>query len=175
MRVGFIGVGNIGRPIAGQLLKAGHALTVHDVRREAARSLLDGGATWADSPAAVAGACEVIATCLPGPREMEAVCLGPGGILEGVKPGALYIDHTTTSPLLARRVHGALAAKQVDMLYAPVSGGMEGAEPQGAAPRDASARQLRATLLARARPQGSRPRRRARARHRHADAPVAAL
>jgi len=128
MRVGFIGVGNIGRPIAGQLLKAGHALTVHDVRREAARSLLDGGATWADSPAAVAGACEVVATCLPGPREMEAVCLGPGGILEGVKPGALYIDHTTTSPLLARRVHGVLAAKQVDMLDAPVSGGMEGAE-----------------------------------------------
>ena len=128
MRVGFIGVGNIGRPIAGQLLKAGHALTVHDVRREAARSLLDGGATWVDSPAAVAGACEVVATCLPGPREMEAVCLGPGGILEGVKPGALYIDHTTTSPLLARRVHGVLAAKQVDMLDAPVSGAMEGAE-----------------------------------------------
>src|SRR5437867_11915806 len=115
MRVGFIGVGNIGRPIAGQLLKAGHALTVHDVRREAARSLLYGGATWADSPAAVAGACEVVATCLRGPHEMEAVCLGPREILEGDKPGALYIGLTTTSPLLARRVHGVLAAHQVAM------------------------------------------------------------
>ena len=68
MRIGFVGVGNIGRPMAGQLLKAGRALTVHAVRREAATALLDAGAAWADSPAAVARAGEVIATCLPGPR-----------------------------------------------------------------------------------------------------------
>ena len=128
MRIGFIGVGNIGHPMAGQLLKAGHVLTVHDVRREAARELVAAGAVWADAPAAVASACEVIATCLPGPTEMEKVCLGAGGLLEGVKPGALYIDHTTSSPLLAQRVHGLLAAKHVDMLDAPVSGGMEGAQ-----------------------------------------------
>jgi 3-hydroxyisobutyrate dehydrogenase len=128
MRIAFIGVGNIGHPMAAQLLEAGHALVVHDVRREAARELVAAGAEWADSPAAAASACEVIATCLPGPAEMETVCLGAGGLLQGVKPGALYIDHTTNSPLLARRVHERLAGKQVDMLDAPVSGGMEGAQ-----------------------------------------------
>jgi 3-hydroxyisobutyrate dehydrogenase len=128
VRVGFIGVGNIGRPMAAQLLKAGHALTVHDVRREAAAPLLAAGAAWADAPAAVARACEVIATCLPGPAEMEKVCLGPDGLVDAVREGALYIDHTTSSPLLARRVHALLVGKRVDMLDAPVSGGMEGAQ-----------------------------------------------
>jgi 3-hydroxyisobutyrate dehydrogenase-like beta-hydroxyacid dehydrogenase len=127
MHIGFIGVGNIGEPMAAQLLAAGHALTVHDVRREAARELVARGAAWAESPAAVASACEVVATCLPGPAEMEQVALGASGLLEGLKPGALYIDHTTSSPLLARRVHALLAAKGVDMLDAPVSGGVEGA------------------------------------------------
>jgi len=128
MRIGFIGVGNIGRPMAAQLLRAGHALSVHDVRRQAAQALVDAGATWADSPAALAAACEVIATCLPGPAEMESVCLGESGLVEAIEPGAVYIDHTTNSPLLVRRVAALLAAKHVDMLDAPVSGGMEGAE-----------------------------------------------
>jgi 3-hydroxyisobutyrate dehydrogenase len=128
MRIGFIGVGNIGRPMAAQLLRAGHALSVHDVRRQAAQALVDAGATWADSPAALAAACEVIATCLPGPAEMESVCLGASGLVEAIEPGAVYIDHTTNSPLLVRRVAALLAAKHVDMLDAPVSGGMEGAE-----------------------------------------------
>jgi len=128
MQLGFIGVGSIGRPMAGQLLRAGHQLTVHDVRREHADPLLAAGARWADSPAAVAAACEVVATCLPGPIEMEQVALGAQGILEGIRPGALYIDHTTNSPLLVRRVHGALQARNVDMLDAPVSGGTEGAQ-----------------------------------------------
>jgi 3-hydroxyisobutyrate dehydrogenase len=128
MKVGFIGVGNIGAPIAGQLLQAGHALIVHDVRREAANALLAAGASWSDSPAAVAAQCEVVATCLPGPVEMEQVCFGPGDIVGHIKPGALYIDHTTNAPALVRRVHAMLAAKGVAMLDAPVSGGMEGAQ-----------------------------------------------
>jgi 3-hydroxyisobutyrate dehydrogenase len=128
MRIGFIGVGNIGRPMAGQLLAAGHSLTVHDLRREAAAGLLAAGATWADSPAEVAARSEVLASCLPGPAEMEKVCLGRGGILETVGPGTLYIDHTTNSPLLVRRVQATLAAHDVAMLDAPVSGGMEGAQ-----------------------------------------------
>ena len=86
------------------------------------------GAEWSDSPAALAAECEVVATCLPGPVEMEQVCLGPCGIVGHIKPGALYIDHTTNSPLLVRRVHAVLAAKGVAMLDAPVSGGMEGAQ-----------------------------------------------
>src|SRR3989475_10312036 len=127
MRMGFIGVGNIGQPMAGQLLAAGHPLVVYDVRREAAADLLAAGADWAESPADLAARSEVVATCLPGPMEMERVCVGPRGILEGIKPGALYVDHTTNSPLLVRRVQAALATKGVEMLDAPVSGGMEGA------------------------------------------------
>ena len=128
MKIGFIGIGNIGAPIAGQLLKAGHALVVHDSRRAAADPLLAAGAVWSDTPAALAAECEVVATCLPGPAEMERVCLGPDGIVAHLKPGALYIDHTTNAPALVRRVYAMLAEKGVAMLDAPVSGGMEGAQ-----------------------------------------------
>jgi 3-hydroxyisobutyrate dehydrogenase-like beta-hydroxyacid dehydrogenase len=128
MKVGFIGVGNIGAPIVGQLLKAGHALVVHDRRRDAAAALLAGGAAWAETPAALAAECEVVCTCLPGPKEMEDVCLGEGALVAGLKPGVLYIDHTTNAPALVRRVHALLAAKGVGMVDAPVSGGMEGAQ-----------------------------------------------
>jgi 3-hydroxyisobutyrate dehydrogenase len=128
MKIGFIGVGNIGAPIAGQLLRAGHALIVHDLRREAADALLAAGAGWVESPGVLARECEVVATCLPGPAEMEAVCLGVGDLVASLKPGALYIDHTTNSPALVRRVHALLAEKDVAMVDAPVSGGMEGAQ-----------------------------------------------
>src|SRR5262249_3770346 len=104
-RIGFIGAGNIGRPMALNLPAAAHELMVHDRRREAAAALLAAGAHWTDSTSALAGRCEIVQTCLPGPAEMESVCLGPGGILENIRPGALYLDHTTNSPLLIRRVH----------------------------------------------------------------------
>ena len=128
MKIGFIGVGNIGAPIAGQLLRAGHDLVVHDIRRAAAEPLLAAGAAWSESPAALAAESEAVATCLPGPTEMEAVCLGPHGIVAHLEPGAFYIDHTTNAPALVRRVHALLAEKAVEMLDAPVSGGMEGAQ-----------------------------------------------
>src|SRR5947199_3770786 len=85
MKIGFVGVGNIGAPIAGQLLAAGHALVVHDLRHSAATGLLDAGAEWSISPSALAAECDVVATCLPGPAEMEAVCLGPDGIVAHLK------------------------------------------------------------------------------------------
>jgi 3-hydroxyisobutyrate dehydrogenase len=128
MKIGFIGVGNIGAPIAGQLLKAGHDLTVADLRRDAAGALLAAGASWADTPAEIAAGCDIVVTCLPGPKEMERVCLGDGALVAHLKPGALYIDHTTNAPALVRRVHALLAAKDVAMLDAPVSGGVEGAQ-----------------------------------------------
>jgi 3-hydroxyisobutyrate dehydrogenase len=128
MKVGFIGVGNIGAPIAGQLLAAGHQLLVHDIRREAAEGLIEAGARWADSPAALAAECDTIASCLPGPAEMEQVCLGEDGLVGRLRPGALYIDHTTNAPALVRRLAAMLAEKRVDMVDAPVSGGMEGAQ-----------------------------------------------
>src|SRR5215469_18082090 len=128
MKLGFIGTGNIGAPIAGQLLQAGHSLLVHDLRRDAAEALLRAGGVWFESAASLADECDVVATCLPGPAEMEKVCLGPDGIVEHIKPGGLYIDHTTNSPAVVRRVHEVLADRGVAMLDAPVSGGTEGAQ-----------------------------------------------
>lgn len=127
MQIGFIGLGNMGQPLAGFLLKAGFPLVVHDLRAEAARPLLEQGATWADSPRDVAARCDVICTCLPGPSEMRAVTLGPAGIVEGLRPASVYIDHTTNSPEVVREVGAAIAARQADMLDAPLDGGREGA------------------------------------------------
>ena len=128
MKIGFIGTGNIGAPIAGQLLAAGHALVVHDRRRAAAEQLVAAGAVWSDSPASLAADADVVATCLPGPAEMDEVCLGSGSLVAALRPGALYIDHTTNAPALVRRVHAMLTGRGVAMLDAPVSGGMEGAK-----------------------------------------------
>ena len=73
-------------------LAAGHALTVHDLRRANAEALLAAGAVWADNPATIAARCEVVVTCLPGPQEMEVVCLGPGGLVGTLNPGTLYME-----------------------------------------------------------------------------------
>jgi 3-hydroxyisobutyrate dehydrogenase len=127
MRVGFIGLGNMGGPLAGFVLKAGFSLVVHDIRREAAAPMLEQGAIWADSPADVAARCDVICTCVPGPPEMQAVTLGTGGILEGVKRGAVVIDHTTNAPAIVRDVGRALEARGAQLLDAPLDGGREGA------------------------------------------------
>ena len=127
MRVGFIGLGNMGGPMAGFILKAGYPLVVHDLRREAAASLLDAGASWADSPRDVAAQCDVVGICVPGPPEMRAVTLGERGIVEGVKPGAVVIDHTTNAPAVVREVGAALEAKGAHLLDAPLDGGREGA------------------------------------------------
>jgi 3-hydroxyisobutyrate dehydrogenase len=127
MRVGFIGLGNMGAPLAGFVRKAGFSLVVHDIRREAAAPLLEGGAAWADSPRDVAAQCEIICICVPGPPEMQAVTLGTGGVLEGVNAEAVVIDHTTNAPRVVRDVGAALAAHGAHLLDAPLDGGREGA------------------------------------------------
>ena len=127
MRVGFIGLGNMGGPLAGFVLEAGFSLVVHDIRKEAAASLLERGAAWAESSKDVAAACDVICVCVPGPPEMQAVTLGAGGVLEGVKPGAVVIDHTTNAPAVVRDVGVAMSARGAHMLDAPLDGGREGA------------------------------------------------
>ena len=128
MRIGFIGLGNMGGPMALNLIKAGHALVVHDVRRESAKPHLDAGATWADGPKDVARAGELILTSLPGPAEVEVVALGPNGILEGAQPGSIYADLSTNSPTVMRKIHAAFKAKGVHVLDSPVSGGVVGAK-----------------------------------------------
>jgi len=127
MRVGFIGLGNVGAPMAGHVLRAGFPLIVHDVRESVAAGLLDAGAAWARSPADVAARCEVICTCLPGPPEMQEVMLGANGIAVAVQAGAVCVDHTTNAPDVVRRVGRALAALGAHLLDAPLDGGREGA------------------------------------------------
>ena len=127
MRVGFIGLGNMGEPLARFVLEAGFPLVVHDIRREAAATLLEQGAVWAESPRDVAAQCDVICICVPGPPEMQAVMLGPHGVLEGLKPGAAVIDHTTNAPDIVRAVGVAIQARGAQLLDAPLDGGREGA------------------------------------------------
>lgn len=134
MRVGFIGLGNMGGPMALNTLKeGGHSMVVHDLRPDAGAEVLAEGAAWADTPAAVARASEIVCTSLPGPPQVEAVALGPGGILEGMEPGKVYIDLSTNSPSLVRRLHAIFKERGVDMLDAPVSGGVTGARSRNLA------------------------------------------
>ena len=100
MRVGFIGLGNMGRHMAMHVLEGGHELTVYDVREEAAEAHLERGAAWADSPEAVAAASDLVLTSLPGPHEVEQVALGEAGILAGITPGSVYVDLSTNSYVL---------------------------------------------------------------------------
>ncbi|MGH7334346.1 MAG: NAD(P)-dependent oxidoreductase [Candidatus Rokuibacteriota bacterium] len=127
MRVGFIGLGNMGGPLSGWVLERGFPLVVHDIRRERAAPLLERGAVWADSARDVAAQCEVICVCVPGPAEMQGVTLGERGVREGVKPGSVVIDHTTNAPAVVREVGLALQAGQAHLLDAPLDGGREGA------------------------------------------------
>ena len=127
MKIGFIGLGNMGGPMALNLMKAGHSLIVNDVRRDVAKPHLEGGATWGDSPQAVARQSELILTSLPGPPEVEAVALGPGGIINGAVAGTVYADLSTNSPTVMRKIHAAFKEKGVHVLDAPVSGGAIGA------------------------------------------------
>ena len=127
MKVGFIGLGNMGEPMAAWVLKAGFPLVVHDIREAAAGALVAEGAIWADSPASVANQCDVVCTCVPGPPEMEAATLGTNGVVEGLKRGAIYIDHTSNSPETVRKVGEAVQEQGATMLDAPLDGGREGA------------------------------------------------
>jgi 3-hydroxyisobutyrate dehydrogenase len=128
MKIGFIGLGTMGRHMASNLMKAGHELVVHDARREAAAPHLAAGAVWAETPRSVAEATEVVFTSLPGPPEVEAVALGAEGLLAGMTAGKTYFDLTTNAPEVVRRIHREFAARGVPVLDAPVSGGPRGAE-----------------------------------------------
>ncbi len=128
MKIGFIGLGTMGRHMASNLMKAGHDLVVHDVRREAAAPHLQAGAKWAEAPRAVAEATDVVFTSLPGPQEVEAVALGAEGLLAGLAAGKVYFDLSTNAPALVRRIHAVFSARGIHMLDAPVSGGPRGAE-----------------------------------------------
>lgn len=125
--IGFIGLGVMGRSMAGHLLAAGHTLHVYTRTREKAVDLLARGAVWADSPAAIAQACDIVFTIVGFPQDVEAVYLGENGLVANAKPGAILIDMTTSKPDLAVRIAEAVAARGGRALDAPVSGGDKGA------------------------------------------------
>jgi len=126
-RVGFIGLGIMGRSMAGHLNTAGHALHVFNRTQARAEPLVAAGAVWHDTPGAVAAAADVVITMVGYPHDVEAIYLGAGGIVERAPHGAVLVDMTTSSPELARRIAEAAAAKGVAALDAPVSGGEGGA------------------------------------------------
>lgn len=127
--VGFVGLGRMGGKICRNIVrKSGRPVVAFDLSAEALAACVDVGATAAKSVAEVVEAADVVFTSLPGPVQMEAVALGPGGIAEHARPGTTYFDLTTNSVSLVRRAAAELAEKSVTMLDAPVSGGPKGAE-----------------------------------------------
>src|SRR5690242_20407715 len=127
MKIGFIGLGTMGAKMAVSLQRAGHHLVVHDLRPDAATEFVTNGAIWADTPHHVATETDVVFTSLPGPAEVEQIALGEGGLLGGMRANSAYFDLSTNSPEVVRRISAEFAARGVQMLDAPVSGGPRGA------------------------------------------------
>lgn len=128
MKIGFIGLGAMGRFMAENLRRAGHALQVHDVRADVAAPLVREGAIWASSPAQAAVQAGVVFTCLPGPAEVDAVALSEAGLLAAMKPGAVWFDLTTNAPERIRALSEKFATHGIGVLDAPISGGPQGAK-----------------------------------------------
>jgi 3-hydroxyisobutyrate dehydrogenase len=126
-RIGWIGTGVMGSAMCGHLLDAGFTTSVFSRTRSAAEPLLARGAVWRDSPADVAATADVVFTMVGFPADVREVILGDAGVLAGAEPGMLLVDMTTSEPSLAREIHDAAAAKGVQALDAPVSGGDVGA------------------------------------------------
>ncbi|UCG31666.1 MAG: NAD(P)-dependent oxidoreductase [Phycisphaerales bacterium] len=127
-RVGWIGTGIMGVPMARHVLEAGYRLTVHSRTRGKAKPLVERGAAWADTPEALAADADAVISMVTDSPDVEAVYLGSAGLVRSIRRGALAIDMSTVAPATARRVAAALAERGADFLDAPVSGGSWGAE-----------------------------------------------
>ena len=127
MRVGFIGLGVMGRPMALNLLRGRHEVTVYARREASAAPLVERGAVAAATPAALAGACDAVFTMVTGTSDVEAVLLGDDGVVHGARPGTVAIDTSTIDPRAARAMAATLGERGIEMLDAPVSGGPQGA------------------------------------------------
>jgi 3-hydroxyisobutyrate dehydrogenase len=126
-RIGWIGTGVMGGPMCGHLLTAGYEVTVWNRTRARAEGLEAAGARWAESAAEVAAASDVVVTMLGFPRDVRAVVLGSGGVLDGARAGAVLVDMTTSDPSLAEEIAAAASERGMRALDAPVSGGDVGA------------------------------------------------
>ena len=127
MKIGFIGLGNMGHPMAKNIIKAGYEVHIYDLRSELGIDLIELGAIEGASIKDIAVDADVVCTSLPGPTEVEAVVTGKEGLLQYMKPGSAYIDFSTNSPILIRRLSELLLSSDISMLDAPVSGGVNGA------------------------------------------------
>lgn len=128
LRLGFIGLGLMGKPMAGHLLKDGFPLTVHNRSRAAVAELVAAGASAATSASDVAANSAIVFTCLPDSPDVEHAVLSPDGILAGAAKGLIIVDHSTILPATARKLAAALAERGLHFLDAPVSGGQLGAQ-----------------------------------------------
>lgn len=126
-KIGFIGLGIMGKPMARNLLKAGYEVTVFDIMGDVVEEVVGDGATAASNCAEVAAATDKIITMVPDSADSEKAILGPGGVLEGAKPGSVVIDMSSIAPLVSQKIAAECAKKGVEMLDAPVSGGEPGA------------------------------------------------
>ena len=123
-KVGYIGLGNLGFHLAHSLLKAGHTVTISDLDKGLAAQLLAEGAHWADTAKEVAAASDVVFTCLPSPRVIDAVVCGPDGMLAGLAAGGTWIDNSTNDQEETLRLAAICAERGVRMLESPVTGGV---------------------------------------------------
>ena len=128
MKVALIGLGTMGAPMALNLLKAGYTVTVHNRTRDREIPMAEAGAQRAESPQMAAQAAAVVITCVSDTPDVQAVILGDQGVIHGAQPGTVVIDMSTISPTVTRQIAEALAANQIAMVDAPVSGGSEGAQ-----------------------------------------------
>ena len=123
MKVGFIGLGNVGAKLAGSLLRNGFDLSVRDINGDAARPLLDRGAKWADSPKALAAQVDMVITCLPSPAICAAVMEAEDGVLKGLSEGKIWAEMSTTDEAEVKRLGAQVVAKGAYPVDCPVSGG----------------------------------------------------
>ena len=127
-RIGFVGVGSMGRPMAARLLDAGYPLTFSTRRSDTANVLENAGGRGVPTPLIVAEECDLLLTCLPGDPELNDVYLGPEGVLEHMAPGSTIIDFTTATPMMIQRVAAEASQRDIGVVDAPISGGTWGAE-----------------------------------------------
>jgi 3-hydroxyisobutyrate dehydrogenase len=123
MKIGFIGLGNVGGKLAGSLLRNGFDVTVRDLDKSAAQPFLDAGAHWADSPKAMADACNMLITCLPSPAASAAVMEADDGILAGLSSGMIWAEMSTTDEAEVKRLGALVSARGGEPIDCPVSGG----------------------------------------------------
>jgi 3-hydroxyisobutyrate dehydrogenase-like beta-hydroxyacid dehydrogenase len=128
MRVGVVGLGTMGAPMARHLVRAGHRVTVHNRTRQREEPLAALGAARAETPGEAAIGADCVLTCVSDGPDLEHVVLGPSGVAETLMAGAVLVDCSTVSPTVARRLAAALAERGAGFVDAPVSGGSEGAE-----------------------------------------------